>query len=94
MLELKIQKHLVKCKSTENRKIQASAMNGIFSVNVLNYIKKHSKLSRFSRNTFRNKTKEVNCKQCGKTHEVKKCPACKRKFISCQRKIIEKNIHD
>ncbi|GFX57864.1 reverse transcriptase domain-containing protein [Trichonephila clavipes] len=66
-----LQEVVSKCKTAENSKIQASVMKEKFTVNALKNLKNYRK------QCINNRKIEFthNCKQCGKKHEKKKCPA-------------------
>ncbi|GFY52356.1 reverse transcriptase domain-containing protein [Trichonephila inaurata madagascariensis] len=65
------------CKTAENSKVQASVMNEKLTVKALKNFKNYRKQS------INNQKNEFNCKQCGKKHEKKKCPAFGTKCRNC-----------
>ncbi|GFR03747.1 retrovirus-related Pol polyprotein from transposon 17.6 [Trichonephila clavata] len=72
-----LQEVVSECKAAENSKVQASVMNEKLSVNALKNFRKDQNQS------MNNQKNEVNCKQCGKIHEKKKCPAYGTKCRNC-----------
>ncbi|GFV78352.1 reverse transcriptase domain-containing protein [Trichonephila clavipes] len=73
-----LQEVVSECKTAENSKVQASVMNEKFTVNALKNFKNYRKQS------INNQKIEFNCKQCGKKHEKKKCPAFGTKCRNCE----------
>ncbi|GFU21599.1 transposon Tf2-12 polyprotein, partial [Nephila pilipes] len=72
-----LQEIVSECKTAENSKVQASVMNEKLSVNALKNFRNYRNQSK------NNQKNEVNCKQCGKIHEKKKCPAYGTKCRNC-----------
>ncbi|GFS39364.1 transposon Tf2-12 polyprotein, partial [Nephila pilipes] len=72
-----LQEVVSECKTAENIKVQASVMNEKLSVNALKNFRNYRNQSK------NNQKNEVNCKQCGKIHEKKKCPAYGTKCRNC-----------
>ncbi|GFQ71511.1 retrovirus-related Pol polyprotein from transposon 17.6 [Trichonephila clavata] len=75
-----LQEVVSECKAAENSKVQASVMNEKLSVNSLKNFRNYRNQSKNNQKT------EVNCKQCGKIHEKKKCPAYGTKCRNCDRR--------
>ncbi|GFY67495.1 reverse transcriptase domain-containing protein [Trichonephila inaurata madagascariensis] len=72
-----LQEVVSECKTAENSKVQVSVMNEKLTVNALKNFKNYRK------QIINNQKNELNCKQCGKKHEKKKCPAFGTKCRNC-----------